>query len=418
MRFLLIGAAGLGLALSSQYAAATNGYFAHGYGTISKGLAGAGTAFSQDALAAATNPAGMAFVGDRADVGLEIFSPRREFTVSGGGTPQPGTFYLLEGMRQSGSEYFAIPSFGFNRALDERHAVGLSVFANGGMNTDWPGTNGGPFFAGEAGVDLAQLFVLPTWTRRVGEGHAIGVSPVAVWQRFEATGVGSFADFSSDPAALSDRGTDDSFGYGLQLGWQGQLGPALRAGLSWRSRIRMDDFDRYAGLFAEQGGFDIPQMINAGLAWSGFEGHWLLLDLQHIRYSEIDSVGAPLLPNLAAARLGDDAGAGFGWRDMTILKAGWQWQQHARQAWRLGISYGEQPIPSSEVLFNILAPGVQEWHFTGGFSRRLGNGTVLSGMAFYSPAKSVRGDNPLGPGQSIELRMVQFGLSFSLAWSL
>ena len=44
---------------------ATNGYFSHGYSTKEKGLAGAGTAFSQDAMAAATNPAGMAFVGER-----------------------------------------------------------------------------------------------------------------------------------------------------------------------------------------------------------------------------------------------------------------------------------------------------------------------------------------------------------------
>lgn len=416
MRFRYLAAAGLALALSCQHGHATNGYFAHGYGTIAKGMAGAGTALSQDALAAATNPAGMAFVGHRADLGLEVFSPRREFSVSGGGTPQPGTFYLLEGHRQSGSEYFPIPHFGFNRRLDERHTLGVSVFANGGMNTDWSGTDGGPFFAGEAGVDLAQLFVLPTWTRRVGAAHAVGISPVAVWQRFEGTGVASFTDFSADPAALSDNGTDDSFGYGLQLGWQGELGPTFRAGLSWRSRIRMDEFDRYRGLFAEQGGFDIPQMINAGIAWSGLDGHWLLVDLQHIRYSEIDSVGAPLLPNLATARLGDDGGAGFGWENMTVVKVGWQWRQDARQAWRAGVSYGEQPIPSSEVLFNILAPGVQEWHFTGGFSRRLGNGTLLSGMAFYSPEKAVRGANPLGPGQTIELSMVQYGVSFSLAW--
>lgn len=416
MRILFLAAAGLALGLAGQQGHATNGYFAHGYGTIAKGMAGAGAALSQDAVSAATNSAGMAFVGNRTDLGLEVFSPRREFSVSGGGAPQPGAFYLLEGERQSGSEYFPIPHFGYNLVLDERQTLGVAVFANGGMNTDWPGTNGGPFFAGEAGVDLAQLFILPTWTRRVGLAHAVGISPVVVWQRFEGKGVASFAGFSADPAALSDNGTDDSFGYGLQLGWQGELGPTLRAGLSWRSRIRMDEFDRYRGLFAEQGGFDIPQMVNAGIAWSGLERHWLLLDLQYIRYSEIDSVGTPLLPNLATARLGEDDGAGFGWDDMAIVKLGWQWQQDDSQAWRAGVSYGEQPIPASEVLFNILAPGVQEWHFTGGFSRRLSSGAMLSGMAFYSPEKAVRGENPLGPGQSIELRMVQFGVSFSLAW--
>ncbi len=46
-------------------AQATNGYFSHGYGIKAKGMAGATTAFAQDAMIAATNPAGMAFVGDR-----------------------------------------------------------------------------------------------------------------------------------------------------------------------------------------------------------------------------------------------------------------------------------------------------------------------------------------------------------------
>ena len=48
---------------------ATNGYFAHGYGTKNKALAGAGVALPQDAMIAATNPAGMVWVG--ADLGVD-----------------------------------------------------------------------------------------------------------------------------------------------------------------------------------------------------------------------------------------------------------------------------------------------------------------------------------------------------------
>jgi long-chain fatty acid transport protein len=409
-------AASLAVALAAPAAQATNGYFAHGYGTISKGMAGSGAAWSQDAIAAATNPAGMAFVGNRADFGLELFSPRREYTVTGGGEPQPGTFYLLPGTRRSDSEYFAIPHFGYNRELGEAYTLGVSVFANGGMNTNWDGQDGGPFFDGRAGVDLAQLFVAPTWTWRYRPDQAIGVSLLLAAQRFEAQGVGTFAPFSADPEALSDNGHETALGWGFQLGWQGQLTPTLRAGLSWRNVIYMEEFDSYRGLFAEQGDFDIPQMFNAGLAWSGLAGHVFLVDLQHIRYSEINSVGNPLLPNLATARLGDDKGAGFGWEDVTVLKLGWQWQQDNQMQWRAGISYAEQPIPSSEVLFNILAPGVQEWHFTGGFSRELSARLTLSGMVFYSPEKEVKGANPLGPGQEIELRMYQVGASLSLGW--
>ena len=69
---------------------ATNGYFSHGFSTKEKGLAGAGTAYSQDSMAAATNPAGMAFVGERMDLGLQLFSPSpRGYTVTGTPLPPP-----------------------------------------------------------------------------------------------------------------------------------------------------------------------------------------------------------------------------------------------------------------------------------------------------------------------------------------
>lgn len=56
---------------------ATNGYLAHGYGIKSKGMAGTGVALPQDTLIGATNPAGIAFVGNRVDLGVPYLSPRR-----------------------------------------------------------------------------------------------------------------------------------------------------------------------------------------------------------------------------------------------------------------------------------------------------------------------------------------------------
>jgi long-chain fatty acid transport protein len=402
-------------ALSPLTALATNGYFSHGYGTISKGMAGAGTALSQDSMAAALNPAGMAFVDNRIDGGLEVFSPKREYTVSGN-PGQGDMFPLAPGTYESSRNGFVIPHLGFNRELSDSTSLGVSVFANGGMNTDYPGENGGPFNGGSTGVNLEQLSIAPTWSWEFSDNQAIGLSPVITYQRFEAEGVQNFAPFSSNAEALSNNGTDDAWGYGFQIGWQGRITDTLRGGVSWRSTLKMNEFDRYRGLFAEQGDFDIPEMFNAGIAWSGLENHWVLLDIQHIRYSETDSVGNPLLPNLQTTRLGDDNGAGFGWDDMTIVKFGWQWQQTPSQAWRAGVSYGENPISSEDVLFNILAPGVQEWHFTGGFTHSFSESLDVSGMVFYSPAKEVSGPNPLAANQTIELEMHQLGASVSVGW--
>jgi long-chain fatty acid transport protein len=71
------------LLLTATTASATDGYFAHGYGVKSKGMGGVGIALPQDALAAATNPAGMGLIGDRVDIGVTWFRPTRETEISG-----------------------------------------------------------------------------------------------------------------------------------------------------------------------------------------------------------------------------------------------------------------------------------------------------------------------------------------------
>ena len=405
---------------------ATNGYFAHGYGARSKALAGATTALPQDALAAANNPAGTAYVGDRLDAEIELFSPRRKYTVTGTPTLAPGAFPLDSGTVESDSEWFPVPALGWSHKIDAQQSVGIVLYGNGGMNTDYvakanplcpPGSQGtGTFCAGTTGIDKAQAFIVPSYAHSFSDGKfSLGIAPIFAVQRFKARGLNSFAPFSSDPNHLSNQGYDYSYGGGVRVGALAELLPGLRLGASYKSRVFMSKLDKYAGLFAEQGGFDIPESFNFGLAWDINSQITTSFDVEHIRYSQINSVNNPLLPNLAISKLGSNGGAGFGWEDMTIFKLGTQWKQNELWTWRAGISYGEQPIPSSEVLFNILAPGVQEFHLTTGFSRAIGKDDELSFAFMYSPTNSVKGANPLSPSQNIELEMDQ--LSLQLGYS-
>lgn len=400
-------------------ALATNGYFAHGFGTASKGLAGAGVALPQDALAAATNPAGMAFLGRRYDAGLAFFSPDRRYAVEGAPSRAPGTFGLVPGTVESGSTMFEIPYFGFNRPLSgSRASFGVTLYAQGGMNTDYPTAT---FFGSSpTGVDLSQLFLAPTYARRLGERHAVGVTPILAFQRFRVQGVEAFGAFSSAPGALSNRGHDESVGAGVRVGYLGRLTSRLSVGASVQSEVLMGTFDDYQGLFAERGDFDVPASVTVGVAYEARPGLTLLLDLQEIYYSEVRSVGRSLLPNLATAPLGAADGPGFGWRDMTVVKAGLQWRSSERWTWRLGVSAGDQPIPDSELLLNILAPGVMEEHVSFGLSRRLRSGRAVHLAVTRALAESISGPNPLEvPGtQEITLAMDQWDVEVGFSWGL
>jgi len=408
---------------------ATNGYFAHGYGTKSKALAGGGSALPQDAMIAATNPAGMVWVGERMDLGVAIFSPWREYTVTGDASPDGAPFFDLAVENvESDSNYFPIPHFARNWMLDADSSAGVTVYGNGGMNTDYPGTAGfgmGTFFGtsagGEAGagVDLAQLFINTSYARKLNDTSSWGVSAIIAYQRFKATGLAAFGPYSSDNTKLTDNGYDDSYGFGAKLGWQGEVRPGTTLAAAYQTKITMGEFDKYAGLFAEQGGFDIPATWTLGLAHDVTAAGTVTFDVQTIYYNDIKSIANPLLPNLQTTPLGNNNGAGFGYEDMTIYKLGYQWSTDPDWTWRAGYSTGKQPIPTSEVLFNILAPAVMEQHITGGFTLNTGADSEFNFTAMYAPNSSVTGPNPLSgptPDQNIKLEMSQWELEASWAW--
>lgn len=419
MKQLLLSSLTVACALSSFNVFATNGYFTHGYGMTHKGMAGAGIALSEELMSGANNPATLLVNGTEMSFGVELFSPKRKYTASSVDTFYPNAFYLDADTKKSDNSLFAIPEFAIGHQLNQDINLGLLVYANGGMNTEYTAESApqGTFYGGTTGVDLKQLFISPTISYKLNEQTRVGVSPIYVVQQFEAQGLANFAPFSQAPSALSNNGTDTSTGFGLQLGINQIINTTFSWGASYRFAVSMSEFDSYRGLFAEQGGFDLPSSIQLGTAWQFLPSHQVVFDWQKINYSEVESIANPIT-NLMSAPLGSKAGAGFGWHDMSIYKLGYQWQRTLEQKIRFGVSYTEQPIPSSEILFNILAPGVQEWHFTAGISHAISDTMQFNAMAFYSPSKNVTGANYLAPNQQLSISMEQSGLGISLAWRI
>ncbi len=397
---------------------ATNGYFSHGYGAKSKGMAGAGTAMVFGTLDSVSNPAALVFLGKQVDFGLAAFMPKREFTVTGNPSMYPGTFPLTPGTVESDSNLFLMPHVGANFMLNENTSFGIAAYGNGGMNTNYDAS----VFYGTSptGVNLMQMFVDFTLSRKLAENHSIGITAIVAYQMFKAEGLQAFSNFSSNAAALTNNDTDGSFGFGFRVGYMGQFSKYFTIGASYQTKMSMGEFKDYAGLFAQEGDFDIPATFNVGIAIHPSESFSLAFDVQHIQYSKIKSIANVLNPMnfYQGILLGMEEGAGFGWEDMTIFKTGIQWKTNANFTLRAGFSTGKQPIPSSEVLFNILAPGVIEQHITLGGTFTLQNDNQLTFYFSHAFSKTVDGPNPMeAPGQQmIQLKMnqMEFGIEYSL----
>lgn len=446
-------------------ASATNGYFSHGWGTKSKAMAGVATALPQDSLVTATNPAGMAFVGTRLDLGVAFFNPsdrgykaNADFDVNAMGFPT-GPF-VTPGTYDSDKDWFLIPSIGYNREIDEYSTIGVAVYGNGGMNTHYkdrpvwenfapapnqlgvpdpsfapPGTvaspsgllftatnppmpvtdpsapsppngpnvNPGGYLTATTptGVNLEQLFVEIPYTYKFGDGkQSVAIAPVFAAQNFEAKGLQPFQAASVHPDKVTNNGKEWSYGFGVHVGWFGEINEQLSAGISYRTKMWMGELDDYAGLFANGGDFDIPAMFNLGLAYKVKPNVTVGLDYQRIFYDEIDALAnsndkdiSPCFtespkPNIC---LGGKDGLGFGWDSMDVVKLGLRYDHNEKLSFMGGASYNSQFSTGRQALFNILAPATVRWHLTLGATYRHSDSDAFNLAFSYMPKEELDG---------------------------
>lgn len=426
-----------GLAMPGM-ASATNGYFSHGYGMTAKGMGGAATAMAKDTFGGANNPASMVWVGDRMDIGVDWFRPIRSASRSGAADP------TMNGSSTSDSNDFFVPEFGYNMMMGSGMSLGVTIYGNGGMNTDYKGgelpTAGGTCTAfnpagaggapynllcgsGKLGINLEQLIIAPTLAYKLNEKHSIGIAPLFGYQRFKAEGLQAFSGFSADAGNLTNRGTDTATGWGARIGYMGMLNDMVTVGAAYSTKIDMSKFDKYKGLFADQGDFDMPENWNVGIAVKATANTTVALDYQRINYSGVNSVGNFSTANnpAIANTLGITGGRGFGYGDVDVVKLGVEYAYSPKLTLRAGYSHTNNPITSRDVTFNIIAPAVIEDHYTLGFTYSLDRDSELTMAYMHAQENSVTGSSLFNTwtgatsgNETIKMYQDSLGIAYSL----
>ena len=272
---------------------------------------------------------------------------------------------------------------------------------------------------------------------KVNKDHSFGASLQIVYQKFKGQGLSSFYGYTS-PAAngvpyatgnnLTDRGDDTSWGYGLKLGWMGKVSDTVTLGASYTTRAKMDKFDKYKDLFAGQGYFDVPESMSLGIAFKAAPAVTIAADYQRINYSDIKSIanssrtagdGLPPFGGIPNT-LGCDTCRGFGWQSVNVFKLGVEYQYSQNLLLRGGYNHTDNPISSSNVTFNIIAPGVVKDHVTLGFTYNVSKDSEVTMAYMHAFKNSVSGaslfNSWLGDNATDKIQMYQnsLGIAYSM----
>lgn len=416
-------------ALATSPAWATNGYMSHGFGPVAKSMAGACVALVETAMCAAHNPASLVHLDNRWEIGAAVFSPDRGFQANDD-FQSPPFASVPPGGYDSKNDLFLIPHFAYHRKLDADTSLGLVLGGQGGMNTEYdsavwrnftpPGAPPQFQASSPTGVNLSQLYLGVSFGKDLGNGHSVALMPIIAAQMFEAEGLEPFRGVSVAPDKVTNQGTDWSWGGGARIGWLWRVNDTLNLGASYQSRLWMSSFDKYAGLFAEGGDFDVPPVLDLGFAVN-FNPAWTLsVNYQRIWFEDVKALGNDSALALVPGNpvLGTDDGLGFGWRDQDVIKLGLRWKFSPDLTLRAGYSHGSEVVPNTQALFNVLAPAVVRDHFTLGFSKQLASGNDFHLSVMYAPEEEVHGQNPNTGPQTGHLYMSQWEVELGWVFKL
>jgi long-chain fatty acid transport protein len=256
-----------------------------------------------------------------------------------------------------------------------------------------------PFLSSRA-HGLERKLVSPGLLHRLNENQLIGVSAVFAIQSFGVPRLGLQSYQRSLPAMLrptiQDPYQETGYGAGVDLALRNEISDSLMLDVGYRSRIDMNEFANYRGVYSQPADLDIPARARLGLAFRASDRSWLNVSVERVLYSEVGAFASRNLPGRFLSLLGDTTSPSFSWDDLTIYSVGWTWADNKGSSWHIDFSSRSQPSPSSRILSQAIDSDLAQNAMIVGYSRQMSMSSRFNINAAYAPSEYAFGGNVLG----------------------
>lgn len=264
-------------------------------------------------------------------------------------------------------------------------------------------------------IGLQRAVATPSITFALGDSSLVAVSAVLAYQRFASMGMG-LADWSVSERPTSWASHETSFGTGMRLDALQQVTPRLAVNAGYQSRVNMDAFNSYRGVYADAGDFDIPAQASFGLSYALTPSFSADIGVDRLNYSEIKPFTSNGLPLRFLALLGDGLSPNFAWQDLTVYSAGWSWRNRTLGELRFRYSTRQQPLPSSALLASALQDDISRYAVSMGWSRPTGHQSRVALLANYASSPYLVGAPSYHSQSGQQANRVEFQALWSLSF--
>lgn len=294
-------------------------------------------------------------------------------------------------------EVLILPDFGQALLNPSNVKVRMDFQWQSSSELMWPDFTAQPDYQGSS---FERQYFTPGLEQRLGEDSILGVSAVIAYQRYSASGLGLWAATTPDYGVFSAPTyapyQEAGYGTGVRLDVRQELFSGLAFDAGFQSRIDMEEFASYHGVYSQPADLDIPARARVGLAFQASQRSWLNVSVERVLYSDISAFPSQHLPNRFLSLLGDSTSPTFAWEDLTVYSVGWAWSDGGDQQWHVDLSTRTQPSPSSSLLSRALEGDLADNAMIVGYSRRTGRQSSLHFNAAWAPSEFAFGGSVLG----------------------
>ncbi len=386
------------------------GHIMQGVGSVNMSMGGASTAQPLDISGALQwNPASISTFNSKIvnfDIGAFFSAPELSSSygpMSGvtkddrGVSPMPALAFVLgkEGSKHTfGFSAFGISGFGVTFPQNLNYPQDLMGNPNPNFNPNsavnpisFPQQGGG---FGHIESDYMLLQIGAAWAYEITDNFSIGIQPTINYAALELAPNPLSSPSMTMGYPVSDKAT--AIGYGAQIGAFYHSDGGIKLGASYKTAQKFSEFEfqntYLDGSSAPDVAFtmDYPAILSFGIGYST-DVVDLALDFRQVDYENTDGFEGKGWTQTGSVQ-------GFGWKNINILSAGFQYKGIEKLPLRVGYTYSSNPIEDELAFFSIPATAVIKNAFQFGFGYEFSDKVTLNGV-YHHGASDGKTEGPM-----------------------